>query len=60
MPSRTDRYFSVEDSEDEVSHLLDGELPVLESKYGHVAGGPDRVPADSALIEAALRDLLEH
>jgi homoserine O-acetyltransferase/O-succinyltransferase len=60
MPSRTDRYFSVEDSEEEVSHLRDGELRVLESKFGHVAGGPDRVPADTALIEAALRDLLEH
>ena len=58
MPSRTDLYFPPEDSELEVRELRRGELRVLESKYGHVAGGPDRVPEDSAQVEAALRELL--
>ncbi|HEY6080761.1 MAG TPA: alpha/beta fold hydrolase [Polyangiaceae bacterium] len=59
MPSSTDLYFPVEDSRIEVEHLQRGELRVLDSKLGHVAGGPDRVPEDSAFIDAALRELLD-
>jgi homoserine O-acetyltransferase len=58
MPSSTDLYFPTEDSRFEVMHLRRGELRVLESKFGHVAGGPDRIAEDTAFIEAAIRDLL--
>ncbi len=58
MPCSSDLYFSPEDSRFEVEHLRRGELRVLESKFGHVAGGPGRLPAESAFVEAALRELL--
>lgn len=58
MPSSTDLYFPLEDSRLEVAHLRRGELRVLESKFGHVAGGPNRIAEDTAFIEAALCDLL--
>jgi homoserine O-acetyltransferase len=58
MPSSTDLYFPAEDSRLEVAHLRRGELRVLDSNFGHIAGGPDRIPEDSAWVDAALRDLL--
>ena len=58
MPCSTDLYFPVEDNRLEVAHLAHGELRVLESKFGHVAGGPNRIPEDTAVVEAALRELL--
>ncbi|KAL8926208.1 MAG: hypothetical protein Q9208_003111 [Pyrenodesmia sp. 3 TL-2023] len=39
MPSRTDTYFPPEDSETEVKHLQHGELAVIETVWGHMAGG---------------------
>ncbi|KAI4170550.1 MAG: hypothetical protein LQ343_004927 [Gyalolechia ehrenbergii] len=39
MPSRTDAYFPPEDSETEVKHLQHGELAVIETIWGHMAGG---------------------
>ncbi|KAJ9603633.1 hypothetical protein H2200_011819 [Cladophialophora chaetospira] len=39
MPCRTDQYFPPEDSEIEVKYLEKGELAVIESVWGHVAGG---------------------
>jgi homoserine O-acetyltransferase len=39
MPCRTDQYFLVADSEVEMRHLRRGELAVIESVWGHVAGG---------------------
>jgi homoserine O-acetyltransferase len=58
MPSSTDLYFPAEDSRLEVAQLRRGELRVLESKFGHSAGAPDRVADDTAFVEAAIRDLL--
>ncbi len=58
MPSNTDLYFPTEDSRLEVARLRRGELRILDSKFGHIAGGPNRIPRDSANIDAALRDLL--
>ncbi|RYZ03159.1 MAG: alpha/beta fold hydrolase [Myxococcales bacterium] len=58
MPCRTDLYFPPEDSRLEVQHLRDGELRILESDFGHVAGGPNRIPEDTAFVEAAIRELL--
>lgn len=39
MPSRTDLYFPPEDSEEELKHLKHGQLRVIESVWGHLAGG---------------------
>jgi homoserine O-acetyltransferase/O-succinyltransferase len=58
MPCSTDLYFPPEDSRLEVEHLRDGELRVLHSKFGHVAGGPNRIPEDTAFVETAIRELL--
>ncbi|MDF3065720.1 MAG: metX 1 [Polyangiaceae bacterium] len=58
MPCRTDLYFPPEDSRLEVEHLPRAELRVLESKFGHVAGGPNRIAEDTAFVEAAIRELL--
>jgi homoserine O-acetyltransferase/O-succinyltransferase len=59
MPGSSDLYFPPEDSAIEVAHLKHGELRVLESEWGHIAGRPDRNPRDAAFVERALRDLLE-
>ena len=39
--------------------MRDAELRILESDWGHVAGGPDRVAEPTRAIEAAIRELLE-
>ena len=39
MPCRTDQYFRPEDSEIEMKDLKHGTLAVIESVWGHVAGG---------------------
>jgi homoserine O-acetyltransferase len=59
MPSRTDLYFPPEDSAAAVAHMPNAELRVLESVWGHRAGGPNSDPKDIAFIEEALRDLLQ-
>jgi homoserine O-acetyltransferase/O-succinyltransferase len=59
MPASSDLYFPPEDSAIEVSHLKRAELRVLESDWGHIAGRPDRNPRDAAVVEGALRDLLD-
>ncbi len=58
MPCSTDLYFPAEDSRLEVQQLRRGELRVLESNFGHVAGGPNRIAEDTAFVEAAIRELL--
>ncbi|KAL6718699.1 hypothetical protein ACLMJK_002933 [Lecanora helva] len=39
MPSRTDQYFQVADSEIEMNHLKKGEFAPIDTVWGHVAGG---------------------
>jgi len=57
MPSRTDLYFTADDSRLEVPHLTDGRLKEIDSVWGHAAGvGLNR--DDSLFINVALRDLL--
>jgi homoserine O-acetyltransferase len=58
MPCRTDLYFPPEDSALEASRIPGAELRVLDSDWGHVAGGPGRNPRDTAVIEQAMVDLL--
>jgi homoserine O-acetyltransferase/O-succinyltransferase len=57
MPGETDLYFTVADSEIEVSHMTNAELRPIPSTLGHVAGtGAD--PIGKAAIDIAIVDLL--
>ena len=58
MPSDQDLYFHADDSRLEVAQLARAELRVIESSWGHIAGGPDRHAKASALIDGAIRELL--
>jgi homoserine O-acetyltransferase len=59
MPASTDLYFPPEDSAWEVTHLPHAELRVLNSDWGHIAGGPDRNQRDTAFVEKAIAELLD-
>jgi homoserine O-acetyltransferase len=59
MPCSDDLYFPPEDSADEVTRLAHGRLAVIESVFGHAAGG-GADPADLAFIEGEVRALLDH
>ena len=50
MPTRTDQYFPPEDSEFEVKHLPGSELVVIETIWGHVAGGGGGTKDDTKFI----------
>jgi homoserine O-acetyltransferase len=54
MPSRTDRFFPVEDSEEEVKYLENGELSVIESVYGHLVGGGFGTREDKEFISGEI------
>lgn len=56
MPCRTDQYFPPEDSEIEVKHLQHGTLAVIESTWGHTAGGGAN-PADAQWMD---KQIAEH
>ncbi len=58
MPGRTDLYFTVEDARHETSLIPRAELRVLESDWGHCAGGPGRSPEAMAQLFAAMGELL--
>lgn len=58
MPSRSDLYFPPEDSANEVAHMPNAELRVIESCWGHRAGAPGGDPRDIAFIEQGIADLL--
>ncbi|MDB5797283.1 MAG: hypothetical protein JWP36_1185 [Paucimonas sp.] len=58
MPSRTDLYFPPEDSATAVEGMANASLQVLESDWGHRAGGPRSDPADIAALESAISALL--
>jgi homoserine O-acetyltransferase/O-succinyltransferase len=58
MPSKTDLYFTPEDSETEVAQMPNAVLKIIPSIWGHSAGGPGLNPLDVAFIDAALKELL--
>jgi len=58
MPSETDQYFPVEDSETEVSLMPNADLRTIPSIWGHLAGGPGRNPTDTQFIDRNLKELL--
>jgi homoserine O-acetyltransferase len=57
MPSSSDLYFPVEDAAEEARQIPNGELRVLQSHWGHVAG-EGLNDHDTKVIEAAITDLL--
>lgn len=59
MPSNTDLYFTVEDSRIETQQIPNASLTIIESDWGHIAGGPGRVPDVTNLIDVEIRKLLK-
>lgn len=57
MPSVSDAYFPPEDNAYEVSKMTNAELRPIESLWGHWAGS-NRNPADTAFLDAQIRELL--
>ena len=58
MPSSSDLYFTATDACRDASDLgIDCE--VLESDFGHIAGGPGRLPAETGTIYRAAKNLLD-
>ncbi|MBS0126784.1 alpha/beta fold hydrolase [Thetidibacter halocola] len=59
MPSRTDLYFTPEDSALETAMMPNAEYRPIESIWGHRAGNPVFNPEDEAVLRKAVCDLLE-
>ena len=59
MPARTDQYFPPEDSEFEVKHLKTCELRVIETIWGHLAGGESGTKEDNLFIAEHVGRLLK-
>ena len=59
MPSRTDMYFPPEDNEEEVKHLKKGIYKVIESIWGHMAGGGGGTKEDNKFIQDTIRAFVE-
>lgn len=57
MPCQTDQYFKWEASEKEVTHLPNGELAVIPSIWGHIAGGGGN-PEDTAWMDRRITKFL--
>lgn len=58
MPSRTDLYFTPEDSRLETAMMPNAEFRPIESIWGHRAGNPTLSPADEAFLREAVAELL--
>ncbi|QIX01284.1 hypothetical protein AMS68_006801 [Peltaster fructicola] len=59
MPTRTDQYFPPEDSEYEVKHLQHGELKVVETVWGHIAGGGSGTKEDTEFMKDEIASFLK-
>lgn len=58
MPASTDLYFPPADNEFEVQHMPNATLQVVETDWGHFAGGPGTSPVDIRVLDEALKGLL--
>jgi homoserine O-acetyltransferase len=58
MPSTTDLYFTVADSEIETALMPHAELRPIPSIWGHRAGNPIQSAEDHAMLRRAVQDLL--
>ena len=59
MPSTTDLYFTVADSEAETRLMPKAEFRPIHSIWGHRAGNPVQCAEDEATLRSAVRQLLE-
>ncbi|KAM0191326.1 hypothetical protein ACHAPA_002164 [Fusarium lateritium] len=59
FPASTDNFFPPEDSEEEVKYLKNGELAVLESVWGHLAGGGFGPKEDADFMSTRIREFLK-
>ncbi len=59
MPGRSDLYFRVADNERELPHLAHARLTPIPSDWGHIAGNPQRNPADAAFLRQQVRAWLD-
>lgn len=59
FPASTDSFFPPEDSEDEVRYLKNGELAVLESVWGHLAGGGFGPKGDADFMSSRIKEFLK-
>ncbi|MEZ5571003.1 MAG: alpha/beta fold hydrolase [Halioglobus sp.] len=57
MPSSSDLYFTAADARDD-AQALGADCLILESDFGHIAGGPGRLPAETRKIFKAVECLL--
>jgi homoserine O-acetyltransferase len=60
MPSTTDLYFTVADSEAETAMMPNAEFRPIQSIWGHRAGNPVQCPEDETVLKRAVDDLLSH
>ncbi|MEH6567079.1 MAG: alpha/beta fold hydrolase [Halopseudomonas sp.] len=58
MPGSTDLYFTKADAEWEANQISNANFTLLESEWGHCAGGPGRNTKDTQTIHEALERLL--
>lgn len=58
MPCSTDLYFTAEDAARDAG-MLGARLDILQSDFGHIAGGPGRLPAETGQVFAAMKTLLQ-
>ena len=58
MPSTTDLYFTVADSEAETAKMPNAVFRPIESIWGHRAGNPVQCAEDEAVLRQAVEELL--
>ncbi len=58
MPASTDLYFPPEDNAIEAAAMPNAELRVIDTWWGHFAGGPGTSPDDIKVLDDALKELL--
>ena len=59
MPSTTDLYFTVTDSENETKAMPNATFRPIVSDWGHRAGNPAQCPEDETVLRTAVHELLE-
>ena len=60
LPCRSDLYFTVEDALHETAAMPGATLQLLDSDWGHIAGGPGRQPAMTRELFHAVDAVLSH
>lgn len=58
VPCATDLYFRVADNEAELEHLAHGELAVIPSVFGHMAGSPQGLADELEFVRSTVRRAL--